>query len=202
MLTPMTGPGRAIDGVLEGGYAELRRTLLAYLRRRVGDAALAEDLVQEVMLKALAARSTAATPPDNVGAWLMTIARHALVDHLRARRPTEALPAELAADEAPPAHEELLQCLRPMAERLPEPYRAAVLAAEFDGVALATLAERDRVSLSAIKSRTSRGRVMLRDELVRCCQVAVDAERSGLDYDERKLRGCSADAAKQTAGPR
>ena len=71
----------------------------------------------------------------------------------------------------------------------------AVIAAEFDGVALATLAQRDQVSLSAIKSRTSRGRVMLRDELVKCCQVTLDAASPGLEYDERKLRACAGDAA-------
>jgi len=74
-------------------------------------------------------------------------------------------------------------------------YRDAVIAAEFDGVALATLAQRDQVSLSAIKSRTSRGRVMLRDELVKCCQVTLDAASPGLEYDERKLRACAGDAA-------
>ena len=195
MLAVMPETGRAIDGVLASDYADLRRTLLASLRRRVDDAAAAEDLVQEVMVKAMAARSTASSLPENVGAWLMTIARHALVDHLRARRPTEPLPEDLLADDGPAADEDLLRCLRPMAERLPAPYRDAVIAAEFDGVALATLAQRDQVSLSAIKSRTSRGRVMLRDELVKCCQVTLDAASPGLEYDERKLRACAGDAA-------
>ena len=135
--------------MLASDYADLRRTLLAYLRRRVDDAAAAEDLVQEVMVKAvMAARSTASSLPENVGAWLMTIARHALVDHLRARRPTEPLPEDLLADDGPAADEDL----RDACARWPSVFRAyrdAVIAAEFDGVALATLAQRDQVSLSA-----------------------------------------------------
>jgi RNA polymerase sigma-70 factor (ECF subfamily) len=188
MLTPMAISDRPIDAALAANFGQLRQSLLNFLRRYVGDTEAAEDVLQNVMVKALTTRSNSV--PDNLAAWLMTIARNAATDYLRARRPTEELPAELAAEETGEPDEELVSCLRPLAERLPKPYRDAVVAAEFAGVALASLAKQEQVSLSAIKSRTSRGRVMLRDELIRCCQVALASDGSGLDYDARKLRAC------------
>lgn len=171
-------------------YTELRGTLLGYLQRKVFDRQVAEDLLQDVVLKALTLESKGASPPDNLAAWLHTVARNAAIDYLRTRHPSTELPDDLAAHESDASFTGTLsQCLRPFAERLPVPYRDTVLAAEFDQTPLALIAEREGVSLSAIKSRASRGRRLLHEKLVRCCNAVVTDQ--GLDFDERKASGCA-----------
>lgn len=176
----MPRPGQAaVQADLGGQYRELRGVLLAFLRRQVGDAATAEDLLHDVMLKAIVAgqqeRTEAVAARRNPAGWLYTIARNAAIDHLRARRPTAPLPEELAApeheDDAVP--EALLQCVRRMAEHLPPLYRDTLRAADFDGRTLQSLADAEGVSLSAIKSRASRGRRLLQAELLCCCREAL-----------------------------
>lgn len=179
---------------LAGFYVELRSSLLAFLRKHTGDAQVAEDLLHDVVLKALAATRDEANAPHNLTGWLYAVARNAAMDHHRRSRPTEELPEELSAaeddaDEA--ATRELANCLRPMAERLPAAYRDTLIAAEFDGLALAEVGRQQGLSLSAVKTRASRGRRLLQQELVKCCRVALSAQGQVLDYDARKAAECA-----------
>lgn len=179
-------------------YTELRHALLAFLRKHTGDAQVAEDLLHDVMIKALAATHDEAQAPGNLTGWLYAVARNAAMDHHRRHRPTEELPQELAqaeADEDDAAVIELASCLRTVAERLPGTYRDTVIAAEIDGLPLLQVAALQGLSLSAVKTRASRGRRLLREEFVQCCRVALSQQGQVLDYDAEAVARC------QPAGP-
>ncbi|AIP66300.1 sigma-70 family RNA polymerase sigma factor [Burkholderia thailandensis] len=64
-----------------GWLPQLRR----YARALTGDAAWADDLVQDTAERALS-RMGAFRPDSNLRAWLLTILRHLYIDQLRARR--------------------------------------------------------------------------------------------------------------------
>lgn len=153
---------------------------------------MAEDLFHDVVLKALIATRNKARAPENLTAWLYAVARNAAADYHRRQRPTEELPADVpdTREEADAALAALSNCLRPMVEALPDPYRGTLIAAEFEEKPLRALAEAEGVSLSAIKSRASRGRRMLQEKLVACCRVAVSGAGTVLDYDARAARAC------------
>lgn len=159
---------------LDQAYGQLRQALTQYLQRQLGDAGTAEDLVQDVFIKALKA-IRGDRPPRDLPAWLYRAARTTLIDHWRTQKQgTDVVPDDLPAgeeDDAVLLHQALASCLRPMTERLPAHYREALLAADFDGQRLKPLAEAEGVSLSAIKSRVSRGRALLREEVLACCHV-------------------------------
>jgi RNA polymerase sigma-70 factor (ECF subfamily) len=175
-----------------GSYTELRTALLAFLRKHTGDAQVAEDLLHDVVVKALVASQDDTQAPRNLTGWLYAVARNAAMDHHRRQRPTEELPEELAApDDDEAVRLRLAACLRPMAQRLPDTYRDTVIAAEFDGLPLAEIARRQGLSLSAVKTRASRGRRLLQEALVRCCDVAVSANGQVVDYDAREAKRCS-----------
>jgi RNA polymerase sigma-70 factor (ECF subfamily) len=179
-------------------YAELRVSLLAFLRKHTGDAQAAEDLLHDVVVKALAAGRDEAHAPQNLTGWLYAVARNAAMDYHRRHRPTDELPDDVAAeplDEAEAARIELANCLRPMAERLPSTYRDTLIAAEFDGLPLASVAEAQGLSLSAVKTRASRGRKLLQEELVQCCRVALSNSGQVLDYDTAAAAQCAPKAA-------
>jgi RNA polymerase sigma-70 factor (ECF subfamily) len=81
-------------------YEEHATPLLAFVQRLMnGDRSLAEDIVQETLLRAW--RHANQLSADRVRPWLFTTARHLVIDAYRARnaRPAEALepPAEAAA---------------------------------------------------------------------------------------------------------
>lgn len=184
-----------------GAYGELRAALLAYLRKQVGDAQAAEDLLHDVVIKALAATNDAEAAPRNLTGWLYATARNAAMDYHRRKRATGELSDELIStlvaqtpDDAQAAVESLAQCLRPMAQRLPDTYRDTVLAAEFEGQSLKAVAQAQGLSLSAVKQRASRGRRLLQAEIVRCCNVALSADGEVVDYDSAAAAACASTA--------
>jgi RNA polymerase sigma-70 factor (ECF subfamily) len=71
-------------------YRALLPPLYGYVRFRVGDAQVAEDLTAQVFERALTRLATV-RQPDRARAWLFTIARNAIIDYRRRHRPTTEL---------------------------------------------------------------------------------------------------------------
>ena len=178
---------RALDPtVVQAHQDELYRFVL----KRVRDAA-AEDIVQEVWLKAYA-RQASLRHASKLRPWLYQITRNAIVDHYRAQKPSVTFPAELlpqrAQAEEHRAQGELARCLVPLLDQLPETYRQALQLTEFEGVTQREVATRLGLSLSGAKSRLQRARQMLREVLVTCCRVELDRRGGVVNYELNK--GC------------
>ncbi len=92
---PRPKSGGDADTFLRALYAEHSTSLRSYIQRMLYDPQLAEDVVQETMLRAW--RKSDSLSPENgsVGGWLFRVAHRIAIDRLRARR---ARPAEV--DEA------------------------------------------------------------------------------------------------------
>ncbi len=166
-------------------YQNLRQALLGFLRKRISDNTVAEDLLHEVFLKTLNAIERGDSP-TNLNGWLYSIAKNSVVDYYRTKRPTDPLHDELIAPESDDdlTEQDLARCLKPLTESLPPMYRNTLLAADFEGQTLQLIADRESLSLSAIKSRASRGRQMLKQSLLACCQVDVSQSGQILDFKE------------------
>lgn len=158
--------------------AELR----GYLRHRLSDDDAADDVLQDVFVKAMRQGQGFCTL-DNPRAWLFQVARNALVDRARTLHPADPLPE--GAEEPPaPAHEAmapvdaLADCLtRSLGELSPED--AAILrACDLHGSTLRQFAQDHGLSLPAAKSRLLRARQRLRDRLTTACQVSFDVDGS------------------------
>ncbi|WP_322057588.1 sigma-70 family RNA polymerase sigma factor [Paraburkholderia sp. J63] len=74
-------PSAEFEAQVVAQLAPMRR----YARALTGDAAWADDLVQDAAERALA-RASSFRPDSNLRAWLLTILRHIYIDQLRGRR--------------------------------------------------------------------------------------------------------------------
>jgi RNA polymerase sigma-70 factor, ECF subfamily len=174
--------------------AELRRVLHGFIARRVSDPDTADDLTQDVLLKAHRSEVDPGAV-DDVAAWLYRIARNTLVDHYRRRdrqpRPGELPPELVAIDldgDAEAARTQLAGCLRPMVENLDPIYRDALILTDLGDLSQAEAARRAGISSSAMKSRVQRARAQLRDAVTACCAVETDVTGRVHDYEPRP--GC------------
>lgn len=176
----MTQP-QAQDEPPEAAWRAYRAELVRFVRRRVEDDGTAEDIVHDVLVRAWERR---ASVRSRFEPWLYRIARNAIVDHYRARRPGQPLPEDLAAEQeaAPEVRGELAACILPLVERLPPLYREALTLAELQGLTQQQTADRLGVSLSGAKSRVQRARSRLRDLLLGCCRIELDHQGTPMDY--------------------
>ena len=178
-------------------WQEFAPPLRAFLARRVPRGVDADDLLQEVFLRVVRHLGTlrATERPE---AWLFQIARNALRDALRARQrrgdrtdPLETdLPADADTETERLAEAELAPCLTGMIRRLSEPYRTAVEFTSLRGLTQAAAAREVGVSVSGMKSRVQRGREQLRQMLIRCCEIDVDARGGVSDFHLRSAGAC------------
>src|SRR6202521_5212540 len=76
---------RTIERVARESYGRL----VAYLSSQTRDVASAEDALSDALVAALTAWPRDGVP-KNPEAWLLTAARHSLIDHVRHRRVAEA----------------------------------------------------------------------------------------------------------------
>ena len=171
--------------------------LRAFVARRVPRQD-SDDVTQEVLLRLYQGQSSL-RQPTRAEAWIYGIARRTIADYYRRRPALEAagsdghdLPAEatgtrgfatFAGDHDP--HEEVLSWLRPMVDELPDLYREALLAADFEGKTQRQIAEELGMSLSGVKSRVQRARALLGENLHRCCEVALGDDGRVVDFHRR-----------------
>ena len=168
-------------------WGAYRTKLYRFVLTRVKDEAAAEDIVHDVLAKAYARRDTL-RERSKLGQWLYQIARNAIVDYYRRRRPTEELPDDIIDEEVSASgdvEKELARCLTPFIEELPVHYRQVVMLAELQGLTQREVASRLDLSVSGAKSRVQRARRMLETMLLECCRLEFDSRGGVADYESK-----------------
>ncbi|RJF91501.1 sigma-70 family RNA polymerase sigma factor [Sphingomonas cavernae] len=138
--------------------------LRAFGRSLSGNADLADDLVQETLMKAWAARKRFQAG-TNMRAWTFIILRNLYLSQMRRARfkgEWDDLTADkiLAAPASQDRHVELADMHRALM-LLPQPQREALILVGAGGFAYEEAAEICGVAVGTIKSRVARGRVAL-----------------------------------------
>lgn len=158
-----------------------RGRLLAFIRKRVADAAEAEDVLQEAFYELVAAYRLM-QPIEQVGAWLVRVARNRIIDRFRKRRPqllgdiaAEEEDADAALEKLLPAVEDgpdaalvrelLLEQLERALAELPQEQRAVFVAHELEGASFKELSARWGVGINTLLSRKRYAVLRLRESL-------------------------------------
>jgi len=152
------GPRDPDEALIRAVYAEHGRALLAFTTRLLGDRAAAEDVVQEVLVRAWQHSDVLTNGRGSVRSWLLTVARNLVTDRVRAQR---ARPAEVEEDAAPPAAtrdhaDSVVDALTvlPALERLSPDHRDVLAEVYFRGRTLPEAAEVLGVPPGTVKSRS------------------------------------------------
>lgn len=180
----MSGP--SLDQRRAGFESEALVHLDALYRvalRLTGNAADADDLVQETMLKAYRAWDQF-EPGTNAKGWLLTIMRHAFINEYRRRRRRPetvdvdaiepfAVFEHVQQEDAPGAFfdrivdDEVLRAI----DELPDAFRETLVLSDVEGLSYQEIARMLDIPVGTVKSRLFRARHMLQGRLYR---YAVD----------------------------
>lgn len=155
-----------------------KNQLRSYIVKLTGDLDLADDILQEVYIKA-SQKVGQLEAKDKLKNWLYRITHNTIMDHYRTHQSHEELVDNQVEEEVSPEFMNLQamgHCLRPMFDCLPEKYRQAMILAELDGLSQQAVADQLGLSLSATKSRIQRGRAKLKDILMDCCNIEAGGE--------------------------
>jgi RNA polymerase sigma-70 factor (ECF subfamily) len=168
-------PGPDVVRVLVDNH----RQFLAFLTRRVGSRAVAEDILQEAFARGLD-KIDRLRSEESAVAWFYRLLRNAVIDHHRRRasssRGIEAFAAELE-QRAEPSEElrgQVCRCVAELAGTLKAEYAAALQRIEVDGLAVKDYAVEAGISSSNAAVRVFRAREALRKQVARSCGTCAD----------------------------
>ena len=170
---------------IEQIWKDYHTKLHNFIRGRVGDASVADDLLQDIFVR-IHSRIDTLKDNNKIQSWIYQITRNAIIDYYRAHRKTGELPDSVKAPEIEPGEkvrQEISSWLLPMIRELPGHYREALILSEIEGLKQKEVALKQGLSLSGAKARIQRGRRMLKDVLTDCCRFEFDHQGSVIDYE-------------------
>jgi RNA polymerase sigma factor (sigma-70 family) len=160
-----------------------RGRLLAFIRRRVLDAAEAEDVLQEALYELVAAHRLM-QPVEQAGAWLMRVARNRIIDRFRKKKPElladqggefdedddlgsleDLLPSPDDGPDAVAIRELMLEQIAAALDELPREQRDVFVAQELEGASFKELSARWNVGVNTLLSRKRYAILYLRQRL-------------------------------------
>lgn len=148
------------------------RDFLAFVEKRVGNRATAEEILQDAFVRSLDKLDTVR---DTAIGWFYRVLRNAIVDHHRRSAAAERRDDAYAREEqlAESADEELnrvvCKCVAQLADTLKPEYAAALKRVEVDGVSVKDYADEVGISSSNAGVRVFRAREALRKQVARSC---------------------------------
>ncbi len=153
------------DVLVERLYREHGSVMLGYARTLTGDRHVAEDLVQEALLRAWRHHEDLTEDRGSIRGWLLTVVRNLAHDRSRhlARRPPEvridvqAPESAAMPDRSMPDPGQAVVDAHVIAQamaRLSAEHRAVIHLLKFEGLSVHEAAERLGVPAGTVKSRT------------------------------------------------
>jgi RNA polymerase sigma-70 factor (ECF subfamily) len=158
---------------------ENHRAFLSFLERRVGDRALAEDLLQASFARGMT-HAGEVRDGEAAVAWFYRLLRNAVIDYRRrqdtARRSLDAFAAEIETSDTP--DEELrgaiCQCVQRLVGTLKPEYAEVLQRVDVDGLPVKDFAEERGISSSNAAVRAFRAREALRQQVIRSCGTCAE----------------------------
>ena len=167
-------------------FKQHRNALLGHIRSIVKDPVEAEDVLQEVLVRAHQSLEQLRIEAA-LSTWLFRVATRVSVDHLskRGRQPhvvdddAQANAAEPAGELAPSLQylveqREMSVCVQQYILDLPEDFRTVILLHDLEGLTAVEIAETLGLTLAAAKMRLHRARATLKAALQGGCTVSCD----------------------------
>lgn len=162
-----------------------RPALTRYIRYLIHDAAEADDLVQETLVRAHRQRSTLRDTAA-LASWLYQIATHISIDRMRQRARTVQQQVDAPVEDLPIAdhdrpspltvvqQNEMSECVQRYIANLSDAYRAVLLLHDADGLTAEEIAQLLRLPLTTVKMRLHRARRKLQTTLKDACAFGRD----------------------------
>ncbi len=157
---------------------ENHRAFLGFLERRVGDRALAEDLLQDAFTRNLDRLSD--MPDEALVPWFYKVLRNAAIDRHRRKgaeeRALAAFTQELADSAQPDEefHREICACVGRLANTLKPEYAEVLRAVDVEETPVKTFAQTAGLTASNAGVRLFRAREALRKQVTASCGTCTE----------------------------
>lgn len=161
---------------LEKYLAENRGKLIGFINQKINDPELAEDLLQESLLKAI--RSSGNLKDENkLVSWFYQIIRNAIIDVYRKQgrqeKFRETYAKELEMELLPEEEKNLCECFTGVIPTMNEEYAEIIKAVELGDDDPEELSSRLGITRNNLKVKRHRARKQLKERLEQTCRTCA-----------------------------
>lgn len=176
--------------MIEKVWKEFKDRLKLFIISKVDDKSIAEDILQDIFIK-IQTNINSLTQKDKLSSWIYQITRNTITDYYRKsdKQKKQLLEDEILPDiskEEYHLNQDLLCCLKPFIEELPEKYKDALLHTNYGTGSQKEYAEHKGLSYSAAKSRIQRARAKLKESFIKCCKINSDKYGNVISVNKKK----------------
>lgn len=173
----------------EAIYQQFRMPLLRFIRYKVGDAHVAEDLLQDVFIKASQSLERL-KDEKKIRSWLFSIASNTIIDHYRKHQIPLSDETDIAQDvENRTVLQELSCCIEPFLDALPSGQHEAIKAIYLHEQTQAEYASQNDLNLSTVKSQVRRAKASMKAFFEACCSFERNRHNEVVDFRECDCKG-------------
>ncbi len=172
-----TSPDAPVTADVLAALVANHRAFLAFVEKRVGRRDVAEEIVQDALVRSV---DKLETIEESATAWFYRVLRNAITDHWRrqasAARRLDAFareqPDEAAVDDE--LHRVVCTCVSALADTLKPEYAGALRRIEVDGLSVKAYADEAGITPTNAGVRIFRAREALRRQVARACGTCAD----------------------------
>jgi len=170
-------------------WSSYNQDIKRFILSKVKDEQLTNDLLQDTFIKAYS-KLDAVKDDTKVKSWLLSIARNVSIDYFRKSNKTVPLNSFDIKDEFWEEKEHTPQdCLPGIIKNLPKKYRDPLFLADIKGFKQTEVAERLKLPLPTVKSQIQRGRKLIKQGYIDCCDY-TENEKGQLIGELKSKENC------------
>lgn len=151
--------------------AELKQ----FITNRVGNTAIADDLLQETFIK-IHAKHDDLRQPSKLRAWVYSIVRHVVIDYFRHKSFVYDSVEDIKEEDTPPLNHSEKDCLKHIIDNLPKHYQQPLILSDIQGLKQQDIADILQRPLPTIKSQIQRARTLVAKGFMDCCGFKMNAQ--------------------------
>lgn len=167
-------------------WNEFSESLKRFILSRVKDSEAVDDLLQEVFIK-IHLNIHTLKKQKSIKSWIFTIANNVVMDYFNknSKITNSTIEKPVIEDELLEEHT-AIDCILPLIKNLPSTYKHAMILSEIKGLKQTEVAKLLNISLSGAKSKIQRGRNLLKQGFIDCCDYKLN--ESGYLVGEHKSK--------------
>ncbi|APY10126.1 RNA polymerase subunit sigma-70 [Seonamhaeicola sp. S2-3] len=144
-----------------------------FILSKVKDEVVTDDLLQETFIKVHTKLNTL-NNENKLKSWIFSIARYTVLDYFRSKKIVYETTDEDFVFEDQKLEHTKADCLRGIIKSLPKKYRDPLFLSDIKGLKQTQISEQLQLPLATVKSQIQRGRKLIAQGFIDCCDFKVN----------------------------
>jgi RNA polymerase sigma-70 factor (ECF subfamily) len=163
-------------------WIEYKSGLKYYILKKIKNEDLADELSHEVLMK-IYKSCCSGNEIKNIRSWMYQIAHNTVIDHLKKEDKFADEVTEILGVDEINTYEDVEEFVEPLIKLLPEKYAAPLLLSDIEGINQIEVSKKMNLSLTATKSRIQRARKLLKEKIIECSNLEINAKGNPISIE-------------------